>query len=135
MKFLLVCLSLLVGFNDAQAINFIGQPLPEEGKLKLDFAPFTFSMFERGRVVGKVSVMLTLEVQDGSKVEFVKQRMPQMRADFNIALSQLAKVRFDVNEPVDPDLIKEYLTPFADYRVGDDVVRVYLKQALIEPAR
>lgn len=109
------------------------QDTPEEGKHKVDLLPFTFTMQKRGRLVGKVTVLVTLEVQDASKVEYVKQRVPQVRADFNMVLSELSRVRFDVNRPIDPDLVQQYLAPYADYRMGKDVVKVYLRQALIEP--
>ena len=109
------------------------QDTPEEGKHKVDLLPFTFTMQKRGRLVGKDTILATLEVQDASKVEYVKQRVPQVRADFNMVLSELSRVRFDVNRPIDPDLVQQYLTPYADYRMGKDVVKVYLRQALIEP--
>ncbi|MCK0069963.1 hypothetical protein [Kordiimonas laminariae] len=109
------------------------QDAPEEGKHKVELMPFTFTMQKKGRLIGKVTVQAVLEVQDASKIEYVKQRVPQIRADFNLVLSELSRVRFDINRPIDPDLVQRSLTPYADYRVGKDVVKVYLKQALIEP--
>ena len=78
--------------------------------------------------------MLTLVVQDQRDSEMVRLRMPQIRADFLSALTTLARQRFKINKPIDPDIVRAYLSPFLDYRLGDDKVDVFVKQALIDPA-
>ncbi|UTW59275.1 hypothetical protein KFE96_02905 [Kordiimonas sp. SCSIO 12603] len=134
LRFASIVLFLLLAAEFSPALSVVTmQDAPEEGKHKVELMPFTFTMQKRGRLIGKVTVQVVLEVQDASKIEYVKQRVPQIRADFNLVLSELSRVRFDINRPIDPDLVQQYLTPYADYRMGKDVVKVYLKQALIEP--
>lgn len=108
--------------------------MPEEGKLSIDMDPFTFSMFERGRLVGRVSMTLTLVVQEQKDSEIVRLRLPQIRSDFFSALTTLSRQRFDVNKPIDPDIVRAYLSQFLNHRLGEGKVDVFVKQALIKPA-
>lgn len=107
--------------------------MPEEGKLSIDMDPFDFPMFERGRMVARVTMALTLVVQEQRDSELVRLRMPQIRSDFLGALTTLSRQRFNVNRPIDPDIVRAYLTPFLDYRLGEGVADVFVKQALIKP--
>ncbi|NVJ99886.1 MAG: hypothetical protein HWE25_17165 [Alphaproteobacteria bacterium] len=104
------------------------------GKPKIEMKPFNLSLLNRGRVEGKLTLYLVLLIEEGGAHEKVRLRLPQIRSDFNSALTVLAKQRFSVSRPVDPDVVKAYLTPYVDYRVGAGVVSVFVKQALIEPA-
>lgn len=108
--------------------------MPEEGKLSIDMDPFTFSMFERGRLVGRVSMTLTLVVQEQKDSELVRLRLPQIRSDFFSALTTLSRQRFDVNKPIDPDIVRAYLSQFLNHRLGEGKADVFVKQALIKPA-
>lgn len=108
--------------------------MPEEGKLAIDMDPFDFPMFNRGRMVGRVSMILTLVVQEQRDSELVRLRMPQIRSDFLGALTTLSRQRFNVNKPIDPEIVRAYLTPFLGYRLGDGKADVYVKQALIKPS-
>ena len=96
--------------------------------------PFDFPLFDRGRRTGRVSLMLTLVVQDQSDTERVRLHMPQIRSDFLGALTSLSRQRFKVNKPIDPDIVRAYLSPFLNYRLGEGKVDVFVKQALINPA-
>lgn len=117
----------------AQEEEHQGEQL-EYGKPKIDMAPFNLALLERGRVRGKVTMYLVLVIEKKGEIEFVRARMPQLRADFNSALSVLARQRFSVSRPVNPDVVKAYLTPFADRRLGAGMVSIYVKQALIAPS-
>lgn len=108
--------------------------VPEEGKLAIDMEPFDFPMFNRGRMVGKVSMTLTLVVQEQRDSEDVRLHMPQIRSDFLGALTTLSRQRFNVNKPIDPEIVRAYLTQFLDYRLGEHKADVYVKQALIKPS-
>lgn len=108
--------------------------MPEEGKLSIDMDPFNFPLFDRGRTTGRVSLMLTLVVQDQRDSERVRLHMPQIRSDFLSALTSLSRQRFKVNKPIDPDIVRAYLSPFLNYRLGEGKVDVFVKQALINPA-
>lgn len=131
-----VLLLLLAGmlFGAPSPAHAQDDAVPDEGKLAIDMDPFTFSMFERGRLVGRVTMALTLVVQEQSDSEAVRLRMPQIRADFLNALTTLSRQRFNVNKPIDPDIVRAYLTQYLDYRLGQDIAEVYVKQALIKPA-
>ncbi|TNE67916.1 MAG: hypothetical protein EP335_00105 [Alphaproteobacteria bacterium] len=98
---------------------------------RIDMNPFNFSLLNRGRVDGKVTLQLTLVVSDPKDVEFVRSRQPQIRSDFLTALTVLSRQRFSVNHPIDPDIVSAYLTPYADARLGSGKVKVYVKEALI----
>ncbi|MBO6504491.1 MAG: hypothetical protein JJ850_03805 [Kordiimonadaceae bacterium] len=108
--------------------------MPEEGKLAIDMEPFDFPMFNRGRMVGKVSMTLTLVVQEQRDSEDVRLHLPQIRSDFLGALTTLSRQRFNVNKPIDPEIVRAYLTQFLDYRLGEHKADVYVKQALIKPS-
>lgn len=108
--------------------------MPEEGKLSIDMEPFSFSMFDRGRLVGKVSLTLTLVVQEQSDSEMIRLRQPQIRSDFLGALTILSRQRFKVDKPINPDIVRAYLTPFLNHRIGEGKADVFVKYALISPA-
>lgn len=108
--------------------------MPDEGKLTIEMQPFDFTMFKRGRTVGKVSISLTLVVNEQSESEMIRDRLPQIRSDFLAALTVLSRLRFDVNRPIDPDVVTVYLKPYLEHRIGPDKVSVYVRQALIKPA-
>ncbi len=108
--------------------------MPQEGKLAIDMEPFTFPMFERGRLVAKVSMTLTLVVRESGYAEAVRLRLPQIRSDFLGALTTLSRQRFNVNKPIDPDIVRVYLSQYLNYRLGEGKADVYVKQALINPA-
>ncbi len=106
----------------------------EYGKPKIDMAPFNFSLIKRGRVEGKVTIQLTLVIEENGSHEDIRLRLPQIRSDFNTALTVLARQRFSVTQPINPDIVKAYLTPYAIRRLGQKAVSIYVEQALIEPA-
>jgi len=108
--------------------------MPEEGKLAIVMDAFDFSMFTRGRVVGKVSITLTLVVIEQRDSEIIRLRLPQIRSDFLSALTILSRQRFNVNKPIDPDIVTAYLTPFLSHRIGPGKANIFVKHALITPA-
>lgn len=107
--------------------------MPEEGKLAIEMDAFDFSMFNRGRMVGKVSLTLTLVVIEQSDSEVIRLRLPQIRSDFLSALTILSRQRFNVNKPIDPDIVTAYLTPFLSNRIGAGKANIFVKHALITP--
>lgn len=107
--------------------------MPEEGKLAIEMDAFDFSMFNRGRMVGKASLTLTLVVIEQSDSEVIRLRLPQIRSDFLSALTILSRQRFKVNKPIDPDIVTAYLTPFLSNRIGAGKVNIFVKHALITP--
>jgi flagellar basal body-associated protein FliL len=96
--------------------------------------PIQFSMYQRGRIRGQVTIQLVLEVLNPSDVETIKERVPQIKSDFVSALIALSKHYFDVNKPLQADLIAGYLKPFADQRLGPDKINIFVVQATINPA-
>ena len=108
--------------------------MPEEGKLAIVMDSFDFSMFTRGRVVGKVSITLTLVVIEQQDSEIIRLRLPQIRSDFLSALTILSRQRFNVNKPIDPDIVTAYLTPFLSHRIGPGKANIFVKHALITPS-
>lgn len=127
---------LVVGFMLPLSVSWAqeDETAPEVGKPKIDMQPFNLALLERGRVRGKVTMHLVLVIEQDGAHEFVRTRLPQLRADFNSGLSVLARQRFSVSRPINPDVVKDFLTPFADHRLGIGVVSIYIKQALIEPS-
>lgn len=103
------------------------------GKPTLDMKPFNFSVIKRGIVEGKATLQLALMTENTEDFEFVRSRLPQVRSDFNTALSVLSQQHFNVNRPIDPDVVKAYLTPYLDHRLGKGKAEVFVKQALIHP--
>ena len=106
---------------------------PTEGKYKIPLEPFHFALLNRGRVVGQVNLTLVLELADGREYEDINRQVPRIRSDISIALTDLARQQFDVDRPIDPDLVSAYLTHFLDYRLGTDRVEVYVQKAIIDP--
>lgn len=106
----------------------------EVGKPRIEMKPFNLALLDRGRVTGKATLHLVLVIEKSGAHEFVRTRLPQVRADFNSALTVLARQRFSVSKPIDPDVVRAYLSPYADYRLGAGVVSVYVHQALIDPS-
>ena len=106
----------------------------EELSTEIAIDPIQFSMYQRGRIRGQVTIQLVLEVLNPSDVEGIKERVPQIKSDFVSALIALSKHYFDVNQPLQADLIAGYLKPFADKRFGPDKINIFVVQATINPA-
>lgn len=135
MRTFLFCTLFIAALLTAPTPSGAVQEEPAEfGKPKIAMAPFNFSLIKQGRVHGKVTIHLTLVIEENGSHEEVRRRLPQVRSDFNSALTVLARQRFSVTKPINPDIVKAYLTPYAVKRLGDDVVSIYVHQALIEPA-
>lgn len=130
---LLVCLGVAAPVFAQDADEEEVGEVPLEGKHKIAFDPFNLSLMKRGRVVGQVDLRLVLVLHDGSDYEEIANLMPQIKSDFSIALSDMARKVFDVDRPIDPDLVSAYLTPYVDRRIGRDRVDVFVQHALIEP--
>ena len=109
--------------------------MPEEGKLAIEMAPFDFSLIQRGRLRGKVSLSLTLVVENQRDSEMIRARLPQIRSDFLNGLTSLSRQRFDVNRPIDPDVVTAFLTPYLNHRLGEGKAHVYVQHAQIKPGR
>lgn len=110
------------------------EDLLDEGKHKITFKPFHLSIMKKGRVRGNVDIQLVLQLNDNKDYESLNALKPQLRADIAAALSTLARRRWRVTKPIDPDIVSDYLTPFIAQRVGADRLNVYVLQALINPA-
>ncbi|MBL4838309.1 MAG: hypothetical protein JKY34_12110 [Kordiimonadaceae bacterium] len=128
----LVCVLMLLVIPSG-AFAEEGSEALNEGKHKINFNPFHLSLFKRGRVVGQAELRIVLQLEDGDDYEEFNNIKTQIRADFTSALTELARIRFDVNRPINPDVVKAYLTPFADYRLGEGRVQIYVMHATIEP--
>jgi len=141
MRFILPILSLLAAPVLGCALPGTADAAQEEeekqnefvGKPTLDMKPFNFSVIKRGIVEGKATLQLALMTENTTDFEFVRSRLPQIRSDFNTALSVLSQQHFNVNRPIDPDVVKAYLTPYLDHRLGKGKAEVFVKQALIHP--
>ena len=133
--FVLMCMVPVAVPVHAVGMGLGQEALPEEGKLAIEMAPYDFSLIQRGRLQGKVSLTLTLVVQDQRHAEMIRARLPQIRSDFLGGLTTLSRQRFNVNKPIDPDIVTAFLTPYLSHRVGEGKARVYVKHALIKPSR
>lgn len=105
----------------------------DEGKLKITFEPFHLSLLDRGRVRGTVDIQLVLQLHENTDYDKLNAIKPQLRADITSALSTLARQRWSLTRPIDPDIVSAYLKPFIDHRVGGDKLDIYVVQALINP--
>jgi flagellar basal body-associated protein FliL len=106
----------------------------DEGKHKITFSPFNITVMKRGKVQGLADIQLVLQLVDNREYEELNALKPQLRSDITTALSTLARQRWSLTRPIDPDIISQYLTPFISYRVGEGRLEVYVTQALINPA-
>ncbi len=107
--------------------------LPEEGKHKITFDPFHLSLMKRGKLQGSVDLQIVLQVHDNKEFDDMNALKPILRADIVSALSTLARQRWTVTQPIDPDIVSAYLTPFISHRVGAKKLDVFVLQALITP--
>lgn len=99
---------------------------------RIEMKPMNLALFEGNRIAARLNVKLTLQVSEEHDPDDVKKRLPQLRADFLAALSHLAKVRFKVNEPVEVTLIKDYLTLFAEKRLGEGVIDIFVQEVYVD---
>ena len=130
---LLLCSVCMTSAVQAAALEAAQEALPEEGKLTIDMAPYDFSLIQRGRLQGKVSLILTIVVEDQRFAEMIRARLPQIRSDFLGGLTTLSRQRFNVNRPIDPDIVTAFLMPYLNHRVGEGKAQVYVKHAQIKP--
>lgn len=104
------------------------------GALRLVMQPFNISIYEKGKIVSRANIEIVLEAKDLDWAEEVKLRAPQLRADFYTALTELARDRFRLNRRMEADLIKRYVTAYADRRLGQKgLVEVFVVQAYLQP--
>lgn len=111
------------------------KPSDEEvlGAQRIIMAPMNISLFESNRLTARVNIELILEVQDLADVEDIRDRVPQLRSDFLTALNLLARERFSIDRPIDPELIKLYVLAYADRRLGKGKIDVFVQEAYIQP--
>jgi len=137
MRFLMIgfCCLFVFAINEGVAAQEEGgdAEVLEEGKHKITFEPFQLSVMRRGRVRGTADIQLVLQLHDNKDYESLNNLKPQLRADISSALSTLARQRWSVNRPIDPDIVSAYLTPFIEHRVGANRLNVYVLKALINP--
>jgi len=100
---------------------------------RIELAPFVIPIFRNHRQVGRANIELIVEVTDSSQLVDIKKRLPQMRADFLTALSQLSKEQFRIDRPIEPDLVRYITNVYADRRFGKNAVSVFVKQDYLEP--
>jgi len=143
--FLIGMMAVSLGFTAPDIFGFFGSAAAaqdegaeegevlDEGKLKITFDPFSLSLMKRGRVLGTVDIQLVLQLHDNKDYEALNTLKPQLRADITSALSTLARQRWSVNRPIDPDIVSAYLKPFVDYRIGAEKLKIYVVQAIINP--
>jgi hypothetical protein len=105
----------------------------DEGKLKISFAPFNITVFNRGQVRGTADIQIVLQLKENGEYEEINRLKPQLRADISTALTTLSRRRWSLTKPINPDIVSAYLKPFVDYRIGADRVEVYVLRALINP--
>lgn len=123
----------------SDSISFLSQDaatedeLLDEGKHKITFDPFHLSILRRGRVKATVDLQLVLQLHDNKDYEALNEMKPQLRADITAALSTLARQRWRITRPIDPDIVSAYLTPFVEHRAGVGRLNVYVLHALINP--
>ncbi|WP_374763030.1 hypothetical protein [Yunchengibacter salinarum] len=120
---------MMVLLSPAPAV--FAQDEPAVDVVELD--PFNFSILRRGRVNGIVTLILRLEVTGDMATAEVEKRKPQIRSDFMTGLATLARQRFHLDRPIDPELVRRYLQPVADRRLGEGAVAVLVKSARVEP--
>jgi hypothetical protein len=110
-----------------------GDEVLDEGKHKITFDPFHLSLMKRGRVRGTVDIELVLQLHNNKEYEALNAMKPRLRADITAALSTLARQRWSLNRPIDPDVIRGYLGPVISHRVGEGKLEIYVLHALINP--
>ncbi len=120
--------------QDAKDGNQDKMPLDIEsiGARRIIFAPMNVSVFDRGRLAARANIELVLEVKDLADVANIRQRKPQLRADFLAAVNQLARQHFRMDQPIDPNLVKKFAMAYVDRRLGPGKVEIYVLQAYIE---
>lgn len=128
--FILALTLLFLSLTDA---SLLWAQNPDELTAEVEMKPIQFSLYQRGRVRGQVTIQLVLQVLDPNDVSVVEERIPQIQSDFVSALIALSKQYFDVNQPIQPDLVAGYLQPFAIKRFGPDKVNIFVVQATINP--
>ena len=133
MRFIVLVLSLLV-LTPAEISALEGEQATEGKTLNtLEMVPFDLSVIRKGRVRGKATIQLVLSIADAEDSQYINDRIPQIRSDFSVALASLARQRFRVNRPIDPNIVSAYLQPYLDQRLGQHKVHVYVKSATIKP--
>lgn len=136
MRIFLIALMMVLGLGGPAVSAFSEEEEGDKefvGKPKLEMEPFNFSVIKRGIVEGQATLQFVLVMENTGDFEFVRSRLPQVRSDFNTALTMLSRQTFQVNRPIDPDIVKAYLTPYIDARLGAGIAEVFVKQALIRP--
>ena len=99
---------------------------------RMRFQPLNVSVYRKNRVDARVTVELVLEILEASESDDIKGRRPQLRSDFLMGLSQMSKVKFKRNRAIDPNTVKTFLQGFADRRLGEGKVEVFIIQAYTE---
>ena len=118
--------------QSAEKADKIPLDIESIGARRIIFSPMNVSVFARNRLVARANIELVMEVKDLADVDDIRLRKPQLRADFIAALNQLARQRFRVNEPIDPNLVKMFVMAYADRRLGPGKVEIYVLQAYVE---
>jgi len=110
---------------------------PSKSKTTLPIVTLNFSIIKKGRVRGTVSIVPILIITDPSEEEVseLKALTPLIQSDLMMVASLLAKKRFRINKPIDPNLVAKYFQSRLDKRIGVGRIKVYIQDAVIRPVR
>ena len=109
------------------------QDAGDEARTSIVMDPINFNLIRNGKVEGAIAVDMIVELVEAGDFEEIKARQPFLQSDFLQALTSLAKARFRLTRPINPDLVVAYLQPVADRRLGAGKVNLLVRSAIITP--
>lgn len=103
----------------------------------LPVTPLNFSIIRKGRVRGTISIVPVLIIKNPTEEEILELNdlMPLLRSDLMSIASLLAKKRFRINRPIDPDMVANHFQHRIDQRIGSGRIKIYIQDAIIRPIR
>lgn len=108
-----------------------------EGVSTLPIKSLNFSVIKKGRVRGTVSIVPVLVILNSTDDEIheLTALLPLIRSDLMAVANLLAKRRFRVNRPIDPDFVAKYFQNRMDQRLGKNRIKIYIQDAIIRPIK
>ena len=103
----------------------------------LPIKTLNFSIIKKGRVRGTVSIVPILLVTHPTDDEIheLTSLIPLIRSDLMSVANLLAKRRFRINRPIDPNLVASHFQNRVNKRIGKDRLKIYIQDAIIRPVR
>ena len=114
----------------------IAQSEEDDGYLRenyIEFQPISVTVIQNARISGILTVTFTLATKNPSLIDKLKHLRPRVRSEVHHKLARLAATRITLNQPINLELVGQFIQFAVDQIFGEPEVEVLIQLAAIRP--